>query len=220
MRVAVSAPGSTALFETRLSANGSASSFAPMPAGLFANSGDTSAGVRTQFASLTFDPYLNVTTSGVTRLAFTSAAAGNAPLEVSGLTTPIYFNMSAVTIATAGEKAQCQFWDIAASPPAYLTAGCSGLPNPLPASADAQVFWTPGFSTLTDAGMASAWDVTVAPRRRRTCSGTLPALVALRFTTFTRACIRLAASTRLHMSLARWLCRSKTTHGRVASWKR
>ena len=158
MRVAVSAPGSTALYSTPLSAANSTSAFAPMPAGLFANAGDTSAGVRTQFASLAFDPFLNVTSSGVTRLAFTSAGPGNAPLRVSGLSTPVYFNMSAVTLAAPGQKATCQFWDTAATPPAYSTTGCAGLPNPVPSAAALQVFWIPGFTAATDGGMASAWN--------------------------------------------------------------
>ena len=160
MRVAVSAPGSTALFETPLSAANSASTFAPLPPGLFANAGAnaTAAGVRTQFASLTFDPFLNITTSGVTRLAFTSAGPGNAPLEVSGLTTPVYFNMSAVMLAAPGQKAQCQFWDTAVTPPAYSTAGCVGLPNPKPSTSDLQVFWIPGFTTTTEGGITAAWN--------------------------------------------------------------
>ena len=160
MRVAVSSPGSTALFDAPLSAANSASAFAPMPPGLFANAGAnaTAAGVRTQFASLTFDPFLNITTSGVTRLSFTSAGPGNAPLEVSGLTTPVYFNMSAVTLAAPGQKAQCQFWDTAATPPAYSTAGCVGLPNPIPSTNELQVFWIPGFTTRTEGGITAAWN--------------------------------------------------------------
>lgn len=160
MRVAVSAPGSTVLFNAPLSTANSTSAFAPMPPGLFANAGAnaTAAGVRTQFASLTFDPFLNVTTSGVTRLAFTSAGPGNAPLEVSGLTTPVYFNMSAVTLAAPGQKAACQFWDTAARPPMYSTTGCVGLPNPIPSESELRVFWIPGFTTTTDGGIAAAWN--------------------------------------------------------------
>ena len=160
MRVAVSAPGSTALFDAPLSAANSASAFAPMPPGLFANAGAnaTAAGVRMQFASLTFDPFLNVTTSGVTRLAFTSAGPGNAPLNVSGLTKPVYFNMSAVTLAAPGQKAACQFWDTTVTPPAYSAAGCVGLPNPTPRASELQVFWISGFNTTTDGGIAAAWN--------------------------------------------------------------
>jgi hypothetical protein len=151
MRVAVAASGA-ALLGTPLSLNGSASAFAPLPAGLFANAGDTSAGVQTQFASLSFDPYVNSTGSGVVRLAFT--APSGAPLEVSGLSTPVYFNLSAVATAP-GQKAQCQWWDAAAS--SYSTVGCAALPNPAPSADALLLFWLPGFVNSTDASIASAW---------------------------------------------------------------
>jgi hypothetical protein len=97
-----------------LTAPGSASSFAPMPAGLFDKAGNVSGGVRMQFASLSFDPFPNVTTSGITRLAFTRADGNNEALNISDLSTPVYFNMSAVALG-AGQKARCQFWDIGGS---------------------------------------------------------------------------------------------------------
>ena len=149
--IQVDPPGAARLTAAPLLVSGSASAFQAMPAAVFA--GITS-GVVTEFRSTTFDPYdSSGDTSGVTRLAFNSSGGG--AIAVAGLSTPIYFNLSAVATAP-GQKAQCQWWDTSAS--SYSTAGCAGLPNPQPSADALRVFWIPGFSTLTDAGMASAWN--------------------------------------------------------------
>ncbi len=129
-----------------------------MPASLFDGAGDVSAGVRTQFASLTFDPYATTydpTSTGVTRLAFSTTSGDEIP--VAGLATPITFTLPALAGLTGGAevKATCQFWDTAAL--SYSTAGCIGIPDPRPAGHVLE--WVPGFTVTTDAEMAAAWNI-------------------------------------------------------------
>jgi hypothetical protein len=159
MRVQVDAPGAgSRLFSAPLTANGSASAFAPLPSSLFAGV-DTSAGVQTQFASFTFDPFDTANVSaggGITRLAFTSAAPGGVAVEVAGLSAPIYFTLPPLTTAlTAGQKPGCTFWDTAAA--AYSSKGCAGIPYMRPPGHT--LFWTPGYRVATDAEMAKAWNI-------------------------------------------------------------
>jgi hypothetical protein len=115
MRVQVDAPGADSrLFSQSLTASGSASSFAPLPASLFDDAGDVSGGVRTQFASFAFDPYggANGSSNGITRLAF-SAPSGE-EIVVAGLSRPVLFTLPPLPALADGVKAQCQFWDTAA----------------------------------------------------------------------------------------------------------
>jgi hypothetical protein len=145
--------GTGRLFTTALTAPGSASRFAPLPAALFGN-GTAPASVCTTFHSLTFDPYTgNANSTGVTRLAFTDAASG-AEVPVSNLGVPIYFTLPAVTLA--GGKTACRFWDADAQ--AYATHGCVGIPDPRPASHT--LAWADGFTATVDADMVAAWNGT------------------------------------------------------------
>jgi hypothetical protein len=158
MRVQVDTPGAgSRLFSAPLTANGSASAFAPLPSSLFGGA-DTSAGVQTQFASFTFDPYdTSDSTGGITRLAFTSAAPGAAPVEVSGLSTPIYFTLPPLTNPlAAGAKPGCSFWDNTTK--VYSSTGCAGIPYMRPAGGHV-LSWVPGFSVASDAEMAQAWSI-------------------------------------------------------------
>jgi hypothetical protein len=157
MRVQVDAPGAgSRLFSQNLTATGSASAFAPLPASLFGGA-DTSAGVQTTFVSLTFDPFqASDVTGGITRLAFSSAAPGAAPMEVSGLSTPIYFTLPPLTNPLAsGEKPGCTFWDTAALQ--YSSTGCAGIPYMRPAAHT--LSWLADFSVASDAEMAQAWSI-------------------------------------------------------------
>jgi hypothetical protein len=157
MRVQVDAPGAgSRLFSQPLTAAGSASAFAPLPSSLFAGA-DTSAGVQTQFASFTFDPFdPSDVTGGITRLAFTSAAPGAAPVEVSGLAAPIYFTLPPLTAPLApGAKPGCTFWDTAASK--YSSTGCAGIPYMRPANHT--LSWVERFTVASDAQMAQAWNI-------------------------------------------------------------
>jgi len=155
MRVSLDAMGADSrLFTQPLAAAGSASTFAPMPAGLF---GSSTAPVRTQFVSLKFDPFepgSNDTATGVTRLAFSSTSG--AEVSVAGLTVPIYFALPAVPGLADGLKAQCQFWDKTALQ--YSTVGCVGQPALLPPGHN--VSWVPNFGVRTDGEMAAAWRIT------------------------------------------------------------
>jgi hypothetical protein len=156
MRVSVEAPENTSLFSANLTATGSNSSFAPMPASLFDGAGDLSAGVRTQFASLKFDPYATMydpTSTGITRLAFSTASGTEIP--VAGLPTPITFELPALANLTGGVKATCQFWNTTAL--GYSTTGCVGIPDPRPE--DHVLEWVPGFKVSSDAQMAAAWNI-------------------------------------------------------------
>jgi hypothetical protein len=154
MRVSLDAVGaSSRLFTQPLTAAGSASSFEPMPVGLFGNS---TAAVRTQFVSLTFDPFepgSSATATGVTRLAFSSMSG--AEVAVSDLAAPVYFSLPRVPGLADGLKAQCQFWDKAAL--RYSTAGCVGQPALLPVGHN--VSWVPDFAAHADGDMAAAWRI-------------------------------------------------------------
>ena len=143
------------IFTAALTAPGSGSSFAPLPADIFAGMVDgltAASGVRTQFSSLAFDPHtLDVNSTGTTTLAF-STSAGD--LNVSGLSAPIRITLPKVPLAD-GVKASCQFWDREAL--SYSTVGCVGLPDPLPRGHNAS--WKPGFMASKDADMAAAWSL-------------------------------------------------------------
>ena len=159
-RVQLDVPGAASrLFSAPLTAPGSASAFAPLPADIFAGaSGNLSAGVRTQFASLAFDPYSNgsdPTSTGITRLAFSTR--DGAEVDVSNLSAPVTFTLPPLANLTSGAKAQCQFWDTAATPPAYATRGCASIPSPVPPNHT--LAWVANFSAASDADMAAAWTI-------------------------------------------------------------
>jgi hypothetical protein len=141
------------LYGLPFSAPGSASLFAPLPAGLF---GGVGVGVQTLFASFAFDPHnTSDLTAWVTRLAF-AAAPGGAPIEVSNLEAPIYFTLPPLlTPLPAGTTPGCVFWDAAAG--AYSTAGCVSMPYMRPPGHT--LAWVPGFRTNGDAAMAAAWNI-------------------------------------------------------------
>jgi hypothetical protein len=151
-------PGSR-LFSAPLSAPGSKSSFAPLPADIFGGAGVrrrllADAGVRTQFSSLAFDAHTQEANStGTTTLAFSTSAG---ELDVSGLSVPIRFTLPAVALSD-GLKAQCQFWDTQAQPPAYSTTGCVSLPDPAPPGHT--VSWNASFTAVSDAALAAAWNI-------------------------------------------------------------
>jgi hypothetical protein len=158
MSVALDLPGpGSRLFSAPLTAPGSKSSFAPLPADLFAGVSRrrrllAASGVRTQFSSLAFDPHsLDVNSTGTTTLAFSTAAG---ELNISGLSTPIRFTLPLVPLAD-GVKASCQFWDTAAAN--YSIVGCVSLPDPLPRNHTAS--WKPSFKVANDAEMAGAWSI-------------------------------------------------------------
>jgi hypothetical protein len=151
----VAGPGSR-LFSAPLSAPGSKSSFAPLPADIF-DSGSgrrrllADTGVRTQFSSLAFDSHTqDANSTGTTTLAFSTASG---ELNISGLRTPIRFKLPAVPLAD-GLKAQCQFWDKVADK--YSAVGCVSLPDPLPPNHT--VSWKAGFTVDSDAAMSAAWN--------------------------------------------------------------
>ena len=148
-----SGPGSR-LFSESLSAPGSASSFAPMPADIFGDM-DIQTPVSTLFFSLAFDPHTQdfgeVPEPGTTTLAFSTAAGEK---NISGLGTPIRFTLPLVPLAD-GLKAQCQFWNKTTS--SYSTSGCVSLPNPLPRGHKAT--WKSDFYATSDAAMADAWSI-------------------------------------------------------------
>ena len=145
-----------------ITAPGSPSSFDAIPPGLLSSGG---AAVVTQFRSLVFDPYSNVTANssaaganistvgGVTRLAFSTAAG---PLVVANATTPITFTLPAVPTAGGVNQSVCAFYDTAAQ--VYSTAGCIGVPNPGPANHT--LAFLPGYQTPNDQSLALAWDIT------------------------------------------------------------
>ena len=152
MRVQVDVPSpDSRLFTAPLTAPGSASAFDPLPTGIFA---DPSAGVRTQFLSLTFDPYFDPNTSGVTRLAFSTTSGTEVP--VNGLSKPIKFTLKAPTGLADGTKAVCQYYDTTAK--AYSTVGCVGIPQPQPPGH--VLDWVDGYTVTSDAEMAKAWNIT------------------------------------------------------------
>ena len=146
------------LFSAPLTAPGSKSSFAPLPADIFAGTSRRrrlladDPGVRTQFSSLAFDPHTqDPNSTGTTTLAFSDAAG---ELDISGLSAPILFALPKVLLAD-GRKAQCQFWDKTAA--AFSIVGCVSLPDPLPRGHN--VSWKPGFAVASDAEMAGAWNI-------------------------------------------------------------
>jgi hypothetical protein len=158
MRVQVDAPGADSrLFSQNLTATNSPSAFAPLPASLFGGA-DTSAGVQTRFATFNFDAYdTSDVSGGVTRLEFKSAAPGAATaVEVSGLSTPIYFTLPPLTTPLApGEKPGCKFWDTVGLK--YSSTGCAGIPYMRPPGHT--LTWLPDFTVTSDAEMAQAWNI-------------------------------------------------------------
>ena len=153
MRVQVDVPSAgSRLFSTPLTAPGSASTFDPLPANMFAGV-NTSAGVRTQFFSLTFDPFLANDTSGVTRLAFSTPGGEEVP--VNSLTKFISFTLKKPAGLGDGTKAVCQYYDTQLR--AYSTVGCVGIPQPQPPGH--VLAWVPGYTVASDADMARAWSI-------------------------------------------------------------
>ena len=153
-RVQIDPPGSSRLTSTPLTAPGSPSAFAPMPANLLPSDKP----ICTQFFSLAFDPNprsANMSTTGVTRLAFTGL--DGSPIEVANASTPIRFTLPRVPGlgAGGGVQAVCSFWDPAAG--AYATHGCAGVPNPAPANHS--VYFFAKFSTPDDASLAMSWNI-------------------------------------------------------------
>jgi hypothetical protein len=153
MRVQLDAPDAgSRLFSEPLTVVGSASSFSPMPASLFA--GATGA-VRTRFSSLTFDPFgLDTASTGVTRLAFSTP--GGVALEVANLHSPIAFTLPVLATLADGAKAECQYWDTTAL--RYSTRGCAGVPDPRPPGHALSL--VPDFVASSDADMALSWQIT------------------------------------------------------------
>ena len=142
------------LFSQLLTSPGSNSSFS-LPSDVFAGL-SLSGGIRTAFASFTFDPHeldVNNTGTGMTRLGFSDTAG--VELQVSNRTTPIRFSLPRVPGLADGTKAQCQWWDYSVS--AYSTVGCVSLPVLLPAGHTAA--FAAGFTSGTDAGMVLAWNI-------------------------------------------------------------
>jgi hypothetical protein len=140
------------LFSEPLTAPGSNSSFA-LPSDMF---GGALEPMRTAFASFTFDPNeldMNNSGTGMTRLAFSNAAGDE--LNITNRSTPIYFALPPVPGLADGTKAQCQWWDHAASN--YSTAGCISLPALLPPGHT--VAFVQNFKSATDAGMVVAWNI-------------------------------------------------------------
>ena len=159
MALRVEGPNST-LFTQNLSAPGSGSSFEPLPRTLFAGVPSSSlVGVRTVFATFSFDPYSDPpdpNSTGITRLAFSSSDGKE--LHITNLTTPVYFSMPRLALVD-GRKAQCQFWNTTALK--YSTSGCVGLPDPQPPGH--VIAWKkPTPNVTTDADMAGAWNISGA----------------------------------------------------------
>ena len=143
------------LFSQAITAPGSPSSFNAMPADIFADAAlNASEGVRTQFFSLSFDPWTldSSTRASSTRLAFSTPSA---PVAVSNLHAPIYFTLPRVTTLQDGLKAQCTFWDTVALN--YSSRGCIGVPNPAPPNHT--LAFVPGFLVVRDAQMVNAWNM-------------------------------------------------------------
>ena len=150
--VQVDPPGGARLTSTPLVVNGSASAFAPMPAGLF---DAVTSGVVTEFRATTFDPYQhgNGTTSGVTRLAFN--ASGGGAIVVANAAAPILFTLPAADVSAGGLLARCQFWSPALG--AYDTRGCAGVPSPAPPNHT--LAFVAGYVTPNDASLALSWSI-------------------------------------------------------------
>ena len=152
--VQVDPPGSNRLTTQPLTAPGSASAFAPMPAGLL----PTTTPLVTQFFSLKFDPNGGSTAggaesnSGVTRLAFSNP--DGSPVPVTNAAAPILFTLPRVSL-DAESQAMCTYWDAATK--TYPTHGCIGVPNPQPPSHT--LAFIPGYQTPDDASLALAWNI-------------------------------------------------------------
>jgi hypothetical protein len=145
-------PGSR-LFSAPLSAPGSSSSFAALPADAL-SAAPPGVAVQTSFTSLAFDPYAGGNGTGVTSLSFSSRDGGEIP--VHGLAVPITFSMPALAL-DADSQAVCRFWDPAAG--VYSTDGCATLPNPAPAASFLQLAWA-NFTLTAPASVAAAWTAT------------------------------------------------------------
>jgi hypothetical protein len=170
-------PGSSRLRKS-IGVNGSTSAFEPLPGSVAKGLGNNASdGVVTTFYALSFDPnggpdaprrgkFVRVraaavnssttseyATTGVTRLAFSSASG--APLDVSNTGSPIRFTLPAVNVS-AGAKAVCQFWDTKLARPAYSTIGCGGVPSPSPAGHELRFL---NLTTPADSMLALLWDI-------------------------------------------------------------
>jgi hypothetical protein len=160
--VAVDPPGSSRLYSMPLTVPGSASSFAPMPAGLL----PTTSSVVTSFFALTFDPNggnSTLNTTGLTRLAFSNA--DGTPIVVANATTPIRFSLPPVDTAGNDAQAVCSFWDVEQN--AYSTTGCAGVPSPYPAGHT--VVFLENFTAHSDAELAMAWNISGPMVENGTC---------------------------------------------------
>lgn len=149
-------PGSR-LYSQPFTAPGSSSSFSPLHSSTFSGRSQSSSGsVRSQFASLAFDPFTRGDNNkGVTRLAFSDTNGAELPVE--NLTAPVYFSLPPLDALGDGVKAQCAFWDTAAAVPAYSTKGCTGLPDPRPPNHT--VGWIPDFELGNDADIVLSWGI-------------------------------------------------------------
>ena len=162
LTIQVDAPGDDRLYTASFTAPGSVSTFQPLPSSLLNNAADDlSAGVATTFTALSFDPYAaadDPDTTGVTSLVLSSQASGN-PVNISGLSDPIFFALPAPKLGDVGTTSvQCQFWDTVALQ--YSTLGCVAQPDPQPPSPDHDIQWADGFSASSDADMLNAWSGT------------------------------------------------------------
>jgi hypothetical protein len=145
----------SSLFSAPLTVEGSAASFAPLPAGALANA-PAGVPVQTTFSALAFDPFTGSTTStGVVRLAFSSPDGGE--ISVRDLAQPITFAMPALALAE-GMQAVCRFWDEPAG--AFSTDGCATMPNPAPAASFLALAWKTDIVLSSPALVASAWSAT------------------------------------------------------------
>jgi hypothetical protein len=157
--ISVTPPG--VVSTTPISAPGSASSFNPLPPGLLSSAagGNSSAAIITQFRSLSFDPWANVTAGtnlstvgGSTRLAFSTASG---PLEVSNASTPVTFTLPGVATGGSNLQATCSFYNTTSR--AYSTSGCIGVPNPAPANHT--LAFRPNVTVPDDASLVLAWTI-------------------------------------------------------------
>ena len=150
MSVSLDEPTSGRLFDAPLTAPGSVSSFDALPPGALAAAGGA---VSTLFIALAFDPHGNG--SSMTRLAFTDVSGGGSIVPVENLTTPLLFTLPPVPAAN-GTRAQCAWWDVAAS--AYSGGACAPLPSPHPPGH--VLAFVPGFdASAGPASLAAAWNV-------------------------------------------------------------
>ncbi len=151
MSVGLEVPDGVRLRASSLTAPGSNSTFDPLPAGVLAAAGLEP--VNTLFMSLAFDVHVDNNTAGITRLAFTKAASGEA-VAVQNLTSPLLFTLPSTELAAA-QQHTCAWWDEAAG--AYSTAGCATLPSPFPEGHEMR--FVDGFVADGAASLARSWNI-------------------------------------------------------------